>query len=183
MSRYIAFLRAVNVGVHVVKMERLRKLLESAGLSEVETFIASGNAIFESPARNPGVLETKIETQLKKSLGYEVATFIRTPAELCSIASSQPFKPSDVARPGTRTYVGFLKGSLDPKARRAVMSFKTEFDDFQVLESEIHWLCRIPSSESEFSLAKLEKATGMQATFRNSTTIRKMADRYGQHDR
>ena len=44
MTRYIAFLRAINVGGHTVKMDQLRALFEELGLSNVETFIASGNA-------------------------------------------------------------------------------------------------------------------------------------------
>jgi Uncharacterized protein conserved in bacteria len=78
MPRYIAFLRAINVGGHVVKMDHLKKLLESVNLSNVETFIASGNAIFESSGRTPKVLKKKIADCLLKDLGYEVATFIRT---------------------------------------------------------------------------------------------------------
>jgi len=48
MTRYIAFLRAINVGGHTVKMEHLRGIFESMGFSNVETFIASGNVIFAS---------------------------------------------------------------------------------------------------------------------------------------
>ena len=51
MTRYVAFLRAINVGGHVVKMEALRKLFESMGFQRVETYIASGNVIFDSEAR------------------------------------------------------------------------------------------------------------------------------------
>ena len=39
MTRYVAFLRAINVGGHVVKMDHLRQLFESLGFSSVETFI------------------------------------------------------------------------------------------------------------------------------------------------
>jgi uncharacterized protein (DUF1697 family) len=46
MRRQVAFLRAINVGGHIVKMERLRMIFESLGLKEVETFIASGNVVF-----------------------------------------------------------------------------------------------------------------------------------------
>ena len=54
MTRLIAFLRAINVGGHTVKMDHLRQLFESLGFSGVETFIASGNVVFETNARNTG---------------------------------------------------------------------------------------------------------------------------------
>ena len=55
--KYAAFLRAINVGGRVVKMDRLRTLFEAAGLRGVETFIASGNVVFESGRKNTGDLE------------------------------------------------------------------------------------------------------------------------------
>ena len=55
--RYVAFLRAINVGGRVVKMDDLRRHFVSMGLSDVQTFIASGNVIFESPARSTARLE------------------------------------------------------------------------------------------------------------------------------
>ncbi len=46
MPTYVAFLRAINVGGHNVKMEVLRALFEAQGYADVATFIASGNVIF-----------------------------------------------------------------------------------------------------------------------------------------
>ncbi len=51
MTKYIAFLRAINIGGHNVKMDVLRQLFESLEFSNVKTFIASGNIIFESKTR------------------------------------------------------------------------------------------------------------------------------------
>jgi uncharacterized protein (DUF1697 family) len=70
MPKYVAFLRAINVGGHTVKMDYLRHLFETLGLSNVETFIASGNVIFDSPSRNTKTLEKKIERHLLEKLGY-----------------------------------------------------------------------------------------------------------------
>ena len=63
MSRYLAFLRAINVGGHTVKMDALRHIFESLGFTSVETFIASGNVIFEAGQQDPAALEKAIETR------------------------------------------------------------------------------------------------------------------------
>lgn len=180
MTRYIAFLRAINVGGHgVIKMDQLRRIVaESIGLPKVESFIASGNVMFESSTRNAKTLEKNIAAQLEKTLGYEVAAFIRTAAELREIAAYEPFADPKVKADGALLYIGFLADPLGPAAKRIVASFKTDVDDFRVNQREIYWQCRIRSSESEFSLARLEKALGRQATFRNSTTVRKIAALY-----
>ena len=177
--RYIAFLRAINVGGHVVKMDRLRALFESVGLENVETFIASGNVIFDSGARNAASLEVKIAKQLEAALGYEVATFLRTASELASVAAHEPFLGTDDAR----LYVGFLATPLTKDGERAVMAFRTDVDDFHVHHREIYWSCTVPSIDSKFSLARLERALKAQATFRNVTTVRKMAEKYGTQKR
>src|SRR5258708_37862568 len=96
MSRFIAFLRAINVGGgRTVKMESLRQVFESLGFSGVATFIASGNVVFEKTAKNTRTLERKIEKRLREALGFEVATFIRTDAELAEVANYKPFRQSE----------------------------------------------------------------------------------------
>ena len=80
MPRLVAFLRAINVGGHVVKMDRLCALFESAGLANVSSFIASGNVLFDSK-KATAQAEALIEKTLKKDLGYEVITMIRSASE------------------------------------------------------------------------------------------------------
>ncbi len=58
------------------------------------------------------------------------------------------------------------------------MALRTEVDDFRVHGREIHWLCRVGQSESDFSNAVFEKTTGVRATFRNINTVRKLAAKY-----
>jgi uncharacterized protein (DUF1697 family) len=72
MPRYVAFLRAINVGGHIVKMDALRRHFASLGFDDVETFIASGNVIFQSRSTAAAALERRIEACLEERLGYEV---------------------------------------------------------------------------------------------------------------
>ena len=180
MSRFIAFLRAINVGGHTVKMDYLRQLFESLGFSNVETFIASGNVIFESSAKNAQTLEKKIESHLQQSLGYEVVTFIRSAAELAAIAKYQPFPTAKLDAAGHSLYIAFLPAPPTDEAQQKLMAFRTEVDDFHIHEREVYWLCRKKMSESTFSGALLERTIGMPATMRNSTTVKKLAAKYAQ---
>ena len=177
MPRFIAFLRAINVGGHTVKMDHLRELFESLGFSNVETFIASGNVVFETRSRNAQAIEKKIEQRLREALGYEVATFIRTDAELADIANYQPFQESDL-QAAVALNIAFLTARLDDQSKQKLMALRTEIDDFQVHEREIYWLCRKKQSESTFSNALFEKALGRRATFRGANTVKKMAAKY-----
>ena len=178
MPRFVAFLRAINVGGHTVKMEDLRALFEALGFSKVETFIASGNVIFDSKARDMAALERRIEAHLQESLGYEVKTFVRSDAEIAAIARYQPFKEA-LMKSAVALNVAFLVEPLSAQAQQTLLSrFRTEIDDFHVHGREIYWLCRKKQSESEFSNAVLEKALKLRATFRGMNSIAKLAVKY-----
>lgn len=180
--RWIAFLRAINVGGHTVKMDRLRELFAALDLRNVETFIASGNVIFDVPNVKAATLEKQIASHLHASLGYDVATFIRSDAELAAIASYQPFASSEVDDQGNMLYIAFLPSPPNEAAQQKLMALQTEIDEFHVHEREIYWLCRKTISQSTFSGALLEKAIGMAATMRNITTVRKLAAKYPAHE-
>lgn len=176
MPKYIAFLRAINVGGHTVKMDHLRRLFEAMGFANVETFIASGNVIFEASEPNKKVLERKIEESLQEVLGYEVATFIRTTSELAEIAHHKSFKEPEAD--GHNLYVAFLADTPGEAGQQKLLSFTTDIDEFQINDREVYWLCRTKMSESAFSGALLEKTLGLPATLRNATTVKKIAAKY-----
>jgi uncharacterized protein (DUF1697 family) len=177
MSKLIAFLRAINVGGHNIKMDNLRQLFESLGFSKVETFIASGNVIFDVKAGNIKALEKKIENCLHEALGYEVTTFIRTTAELAEIASYKPFPQSQLDA-ATALNIGFLDEALDDVARHKLTSLQTDIDDFHFHGREIYWLCKKKQSDSKVSNAVIEKALGIKMTLRGVNTINMMAKKY-----
>src|SRR5437899_1702435 len=126
MVRFIAFLRAINVAGHTVKMDGLRKLFESLGFENPETFIASGNVIFESADEDVRTLEKSIERHLRTALGYEVATFIRSAPELADIAKFQPFPAVELDREGSSLYIAFLQTPPGDQAQRELVTFRTD---------------------------------------------------------
>jgi uncharacterized protein (DUF1697 family) len=178
MPKYVAFLRAINVGGHTVKMDYLRSLFEALGFSNVGTFIASGNVIFDSSSRSASTLERKIEASLHKILGYEVATFIRSTSELADIAAYKPFADSELNAAGHSLYIGFMAASPTDAAKQKLLSLATKMDDFHLSGREVYWLCRTRFGQSEISGALLAKVLGMPATLRNSTTVKKLAAKY-----
>lgn len=177
MPRYIAFLRAINVGGHNVKMAQLRALFETLQLKQVETFIASGNVIFETESTEPQTLEQHIETHLRQSLGYEVATFLRTDSEVSAVARYKPFSDQELATAGALN-IAFLAQALNAEAIQAAMKFKTDIDEFHVNGREVYWLCRQKQSESTFSNAIFERTLKIKATFRGANTILRLAAKY-----
>ena len=173
MSRCIAFLRAVNVGGRIVKMDALRAAFEALGLAEVQTFIASGNVIFETRARDLAALERRIERQLQASFGFEIDTFIRSEAELGKIVAHPAFEAADVAAAATHV-VGFIAAAPDAGARATIAGLASRADQFHVHARELYWLSTHKQSDSTFSNVGFEKILRLPATFRSISTLRKL---------
>jgi uncharacterized protein (DUF1697 family) len=179
MPKYVAFLRAINVGgTHVVKMDHLRGLFESLGFKNVATVIASGNVIFDSPSKSATALEKKIESHLQTALGYEVVTFVKSTSDLKAIAEYRPFDDAAMDATGHVLYIGFLTGSPSDEAKHKLASLATEDEEFHFSGHELYWLRRKQFSDSKLSGPLLEKTLGMRTTLRNSTTVKKIASQY-----
>jgi len=174
---YVALLRAINVGGHVVKMETLRALFAAMKFTDVETFIASGNVIFEAREHDSKKLERKIESRLKDAFGYEVGAFVRSASEVREIAGRTPF-PASAFTHGAVLYVVFLPSAPDAAGRNNVAALATEIDEFHVAGREVYWLCRKALEGRRSSGPPLGKALGMSATVRNARTVVRIAERY-----
>jgi uncharacterized protein (DUF1697 family) len=172
MTRYVAFLRAINIGKRQVKMERLRGIFEQAGLSNVSTFIASGNVIFEG-AQPASRLEAAIETTLAAQLGFDVTTMLRRVEDVRAVLAHIEKKQLTPVE-GVMLYVGFLKCAPTAAAVKAVTALSNDVDSLYVHRSELFWVCRKTFSQSTVTPAKLEKALGVPATVRSFTSIRKL---------
>ena len=173
MPRYVAFLRAVNVGGRTIKMDRLRAIFEELPFKNVETFIASGNVLFDSTARDVAALERKIEKHLESRLGISVGTNLRALEELRAIAVNHPF--GDAKSRGHTLSVGFLRDPLSAELAKRVLAMGTDYDDLHVQGREVYWYCRGNMSDSALWKGPLAKLLGADNTFRNVTTVKRLA--------
>src|SRR5690606_13254713 len=107
MPRYVAFLRAINVGGHTVSMARLVELFEALDFTGVRTFIASGNVLFNAAAKS-ALVERQLDRHLEAELGYRAEAFVRTVPELAGILANNPYPEADVAS-AHALMLGFLR--------------------------------------------------------------------------
>jgi uncharacterized protein (DUF1697 family) len=109
MTSYIALLRAVNVGgTGKLPMADLKALCVDAGFDKVQTYIASGNIVFESQepaAQVKSALESRLHAYAKKPIDV----FLRTAAELRSVLAANPFK-----KPEPKFVYAFFLGEKPP---------------------------------------------------------------------
>ena len=176
MPHYIAFLRGMNLGRRRIKMDALRALFAELGFTDVATFIASGNVLFTTKARDEAKLARQIERHLSDSLGYEVPTFLRTRAEVAAAVAFQPFSVTEMAAPANTIHVGFWLKAPPAATASALSAIRTKVDEFAVNGRDFYWLCGIPTHESKVWSLPALKAIGLPpATLRNVTMLRRLA--------
>lgn len=135
MIRYIALLRGINVGSHSVKMERLRELFKELGLQNVRSYINSGNLFFDTNDSDRTKLSSNIEQHLRAALGFEVPTFLRTPAELESLLAQKPFQDIDLTD-DKRFCVVFSNDAMNTAIALPLHSSKNDMDLIKIYEHE-----------------------------------------------
>ncbi len=177
MPRFVAFLRAVNVGGRIVKMDALRGHFEAEGFTNVETFIASGNVIFDAQAKASPALEARIETALKKALGYDVPTFVRPLSEVTAAAERKVFTSADVAT-ADALLVGFLRAPLDAAAKARLAALNSDLHHFKAAGAEVYWLLHMKQSESKITPGQIERALGGPTTMRSIVSLRKLVAKH-----
>lgn len=172
--KYVAFLRAINVGGNaIIKMADLKQMFESARLENVQTYIQSGNVIFESEAKDLDAAHKRIESQLEGAAGYKIHFFVRTLQELQSIVNKSPF----TAKANETAYVAFLEKKPDRKSQQALLALKNEADDFAIQGREVYHLRR-DRERSVLAKTSIEKVLKLPTTTRNMTTLKKIVEKY-----
>lgn len=173
----VAFLKGINVGGHRLTMDELRSALAPLGLPDVRTFIASGNVIFGPDDRTSDALETEIEGQLSTSLGYGVATFLRSLPALSAVAD---FVASQMDDSGWKPHVMFGKTEASAEARKALAGLETPDDLFRHHGREVVWLRRGGLTDSDVKSHHLNRALQKQpVTTRTVKTVQRLVAKLG----
>lgn len=172
--KHVALFRALNVGGHTVKMDRLKSICTEAGLAGVETFIASGNVLFDADRRKPATIEALLEGTLREALGYEVDTFVRTAADLAALVDANPYASVELVGKGC-VAVGFLKAPLPDATVERVRAESTPIDTLDVLGRELWWCARDGQGRPSLDDKAWRRMQLPPLTVRNLTTVTKLA--------
>jgi uncharacterized protein (DUF1697 family) len=171
----IAFLRAINVGGRFIKMAELAAHFETLGLTDVSTYINSGNVLFTTRARDLSQLAARIERDLEPLLGFRSEVFLRTPSEVHAVAAAALSHRSAVPESG-EVNVAFLTAELNSEQLNTLLSLRTDIDDFAHAGREVYWLCKGNQMNSKFSNAVMERRLRLRCTFRRVSMLAKLSE-------
>jgi uncharacterized protein (DUF1697 family) len=178
MSRYVAFLRGMNLGGRRIKNEELRRHFEEMGFEEVATFRASGNVIFSAAkGEAESKLATRVEAELDERLGYDVPVFLRSIDEVAAIAAQQPFAPKQLKSSKGKLQVSLLKKKPSAAAKKKALAQAPDEDLLAIEGRELYWLPSAGISESDLDLKAIDSALG-PGTIRTMGTIEQIATKH-----
>lgn len=168
MNTYISMLRGINVsGQKKIRMADLKNLYESLGLAGVETYVQSGNVIFESNETDIQKLRDSIESQIEATFGFSVPVLMRSAEDFRRIIQSHPFKNEEP----TRVLVTFLYEQPDQSKLVDLSHYEDKVDKFAIGEQEIFLFCPGGYGKTKLSNTFLEKKLGVTATTRNWKSV------------
>lgn len=175
MTSYIALLRGINVGgKNIIKMADLREALGALGLARVQTYIQSGNILFESN-EDEEILRQRIEQKIGEDFGLSIKVVIRTSEDLKKIVEGCPFTDEQIAEAESSSKGESLYVSLfleEPQADRLqeLEAFDAKDDRYWIVGRDIFLLFHQSIRNSR--LANQVEKLGVPATVRNWKTIK-----------
>jgi uncharacterized protein (DUF1697 family) len=175
MATYVALLRGINLGSrNRVSMPDLRELFLALGSENVETYVQSGNVVFESATRDAAKLTAEIEKRIAGDLGLEVTVLLRTKAQLAKLLAGNPFSKSE--KDPTKLHVTFLAAKPAAARVRELDAKYGDPDEFRVVGPDVYLHTPGGYGRSKLSNAYFERRLGVPATTRNWKTVTKLAE-------
>ena len=158
----------------MISMSALRASFERLGLSDVSTYINSGNILFRSADADPRKLEQKIEKMLVKEYTLSCKVVIRSAAEIASLVRKLP--KHWIGDKDWRYNVIFLRHSIDSKAIVSTLKWKPEFEQVSYVPGTLLWSARVADVNKTLMLKLSSQKIFQDMTVRNLNTTRKLHD-------
>lgn len=172
MPNYIVFLRGINVsGQKKIKMLDLKGALCNAGLSEVKTYIQSGNLVISSEKTSNQVKKI-VQNGIAKNFGFEVPALVKTVKEIESILKFIPFQNANEKQ----LYFTLWYEKPSDGLLQNFEQYSYENEDFHIAEACVYLNCKKGAGKAKLNNNLIEKKLGVTVTTRNLNTMRKMLE-------
>ena len=168
MPKYAALLRGVSP--MNATMSGLRRAFEAAGFEDVKTVLGSGNVVFSARRGTEAALQAKAEAAIRKELGREFLTIVRSIDSLAELLNSDPWRAFKLKAADKRN-VTFLRGECEQK-----LGLPIELDGARILAMrgrEI-FTAHVPGPKGPVFMRLIEATFGKEVTTRTWETVGKI---------
>lgn len=170
---YAALLRGINVGGNnKVNMKELKQVFEEAGMTDVKTYINSGNIVFKDAARTKQQVMAVLEEAIFAHFGLRIKVLVYTIDEYSRIAEAVPAEWTNDDQ--LKSDVLFLWEEADDEAVLEQLPLKPEVDRAQYVPGAILWSV----DRDKVTKSGMSKIVGTKlyklVTIRNVNSVRKI---------
>jgi uncharacterized protein (DUF1697 family) len=167
---YVALLRGINVGgKNSLPMDSLRKIFLAVGCREVETFIQSGNVVFQAVERVACAVPQAVSEDISKRHGLRVPVVLRSAQELRRAAKANPFLRTGV--PVATLHVAFLAARPTTTRLASLDPLRSPPDEAVAIGQEVYLRLPNGAGRTKFTNAYLDSTLGTVSTMRNWNTV------------
>ncbi len=174
MNKKIAILRGINVGgKRKILMADLKVSCQKLGWENVESYIQSGNLIFNSNEENRA-LETSLEKSITENYGFDVPVIVRDATELKKAVEKNPFYKADLDI--SQLHLTFLKSQPSVEGLEKIRTYDFEPDKMSISGENIYIFCQGKYHKSKLTNNFFERHLKTRATTRNWKTTLKLLE-------
>lgn len=177
MAKYISILRGINVGTgRKVPMADLKKLCEALELQNVQTYIQSGNIVFE--LANPeaiSLLENRLQQAFSGTFGFDIPVIIRSAEEWAESIAQNPFWKEKDAHID-RLHLTCLKEVPSPELIEKIKMFQYLPERYEIIGNDVFIFCAAGYGTSKLVNSFFELKLKVPATTRNWKTVMKLQE-------
>ncbi len=176
MSKLISILRGINVGgKRKILMADLRTLYQELGFKNPQTYIQSGNVIFDYTGKKKiAALESMIYTAIHEKYEFEVPVIVRTVKEIANAYTKNPFAIEDT--PIEHLHLTFLKEVPKAEHLEQINTYDYSPDKFEIIGKNAYIYCDGKYHKSKLTNNFFEKKLKVAATTRNWKTVKKLLE-------
>lgn len=157
-------------------MSDLRTLYEAEGLKNPQTYIQSGNVVFESKAKDASKLAASLNRAIEARFGFRADVVLRTLEEMEGLVTSNPLVAREIEP--TQNVVVFLSNALTPDVATAVCRICVAPEELHT--DRRHLFCYYPNGQGQSKLGlaieKELKKIPVMGTARNWNTVLKLLE-------
>jgi uncharacterized protein (DUF1697 family) len=178
MTKHLALLRGINVSGHnMIKMDALKKMLESMGFQNVETYIQTGNVFVDSEDDNAASVGFKIKQEISKVFGHDVPVVMVSKEDLELCFKNNPYlKEKDCDT--KKLYVAFISKELSLLALNDLKISNFKPDEAAIDSSRIYIKYAVGAGKTKLDQKYIEKKLNVVATVRNWNTVTTLLNLY-----
>ncbi len=171
-SRWVVLLRGINVGgANRLAMAELRATLAAEGMTELQTYVQSGNVVFAHPCNDADEIAALVAAAIERRHRLTVPVVVRTGAEMGRIAAMHPDHGVIEAK---YLHVVFFDRTPD-ESTPPLDADRFAPDRFRIDGREAYVTYPSGSGRSKLTIGVFERAFGVTATARNMNSVRQLA--------